>query len=138
MTTWLLSEAVANARLGTIVSWRTPTGLNMGTVIGTDAQTLTAVTMVDKSLDHEAGEKLYLDPKLTARLGSLPGLPRVHIDVHVVPKSRATLVTRIKGRALKPYVTMSRALHKPQRVRESVTGGVYGEAVAELERVFNG
>lgn len=134
---WLLSEAVAHARLGTVVQWRTNTGLNIGTVIGTDDKNLTTVTMIDRSLANETGEKLYRDDKLSARLGSVRGLPRVHIDVHVVPKNRATLVARLKGADLKPYIRMARELRKPQKAHESVTGGIFGELVAELEHVFN-
>lgn len=105
-----LTEAVTNAPLGTMVSWRTPSGPNMGVVIGTEGNILVTVTLLDRSLDSDPSEQVYLDAALTKKLGSVHGLPRVHASIHKVPKSKAFFQHKIKAAGLRPYINMTRAL----------------------------
>jgi hypothetical protein len=115
MIGWL-SESVSYAPLGQVVSWRTPTGPNMGIVIGSEDKVLIVVTTADKSLWLEPGDKLYRDDVASAKLGSVRGLPRVRIEVYRVPKALALRRGRLKGLQLKPYVRMVKMLHGPVKL----------------------
>ena len=128
---WMLTEAVATAPLGTTVSWRTPSGPNMGTVIGTQGNELITVTLLDRTLEKDPSEQPYLDKALSDKLGAVAGLPRVHIDVHRVPKGAAYFQHRVRGPGLRPYVKMARALHGKGEAKEPPS-----DLVTDLEGVF--
>ena len=128
-----LSEMMNAAPLGTTVSWRTPSGPNMGVVIGTQGDDFIAVTMTDRSLAQDPAEQVYLDVKLTKKAGSLPGQPRVRVDVHRVPRAKAFLQHRSKGAALKAFLRIAKQLRSGKKATESRQ---VSSLVQELRRVF--
>lgn len=133
MSKWL-TESVMSAPLGTLISWRTAGGPNFGTVIGSEADYLFAVTTVDRSLVLDPSEKLYLDVNFTAKLkAGVRGLPRLRIDVHKVPKNKAFRRGRLKGMQLKPYVRMVKTIYGPVKLGKTTKKTKAGTA---LEGVF--
>lgn len=112
-----LSERVSKHQSvpGTMVSWRTPSGIEYGMVVGTDGSDLLVGVAYEKSLKHNRRVKYYRDESLTKNVAGGLGIPGISLDIHRVPASKAYMQGRLTGVAARPYVKMGLALQKESK-----------------------
>lgn len=97
--------------IGAVVGWRTPSGRDIGVVVGRDEKDLICVTAYDKSLRTDKGLSHYRDAELTAMLAKKNVSPTVMMDVQRVPIQRAHLRTRLHGAQAKSYLAITSQLN---------------------------
>jgi len=131
----LLSEAVQQAPIGTLVGWKVFGGFDYGVVIGRDAKDLLCMAMYDKALQREAGIKHYRDEKLTNELASTILLPGIMMDIQRIPAMRAFRKGIVRGSALKPYLAAAAQLQIESIHPEQLFASDESEASAEATAI---
>lgn len=98
--------------IGSMVSWRTRDGGDVGVVIGQEADDLFVVAATTPQVALRQKTRLTRDEKVTAAMGKALHFKGVTLDVERVPYRKSDIVGRLAGRNLRYYADLARILGK--------------------------